>query len=136
MSFIDMKLGDVVEPKAVASGRYHVTIASAVVNEAKAADKGKTIEVSLGIDEHPTAPNVRHFISLPRAGEKESTTAFKKLLIKRFLTQFNIPHDTDGGFDTADFPGASADVQLSETSPDDSSNGVIYNRLELDKLKT
>lgn len=135
MAFIDMKLGEVQEPKCVPGGqRYNLTIADAKINPPKSADKGATIEVNIGINEHPTSPNVRHFISLPRAGEKPSTTEFKKLMLKRFLVQFNIPHNDDG-FEVADFAGATTNALLSETSPDDSTQGVIYNRLELDKLK-
>lgn len=125
--FIEMNLGGVAEPKPVAPGRYALTIADAKYREAKG-----DIQVSIGIDGHLDAPNVSHYISFPKKDDDAGKAAFKKLMLKRFLVQFNISHDDASGFDVADFLGATADAQLSLSEPDDSGN--VYNRLALEKL--
>lgn len=134
MSFIEMNLGEVAEPKAVPAGRYNLTIASAEVKPSKQGG-GQNIVVSIGIDEHPTALNITHYISLPKADDKPSTAQFKKLMLKRFLSQFSIPFDDTRGFEITDFAGAHGNALVTETDPGESETGVIYNRLQLDKLK-
>src|SRR5258706_10833220 len=121
-----MNVGDVREPKAVPAGRYDLIISEAKVNPAKSADKGQTIEVSIGIQGHLDAPNIRHFISLPRSGEEEKTTAFKKLMMKRFLEQFSIPYNDDG-FDVQDFAGHEANCEVGLSDPEESKDNTIYN---------
>ena len=125
--FINMNLSDVAEPKPVTPGRYGLTISDAKFRDAK-----KDIEVSLGIDGHLDAPNIRHFISLPKPEDDAGKVAFKQLMLKRFLTQFNIPFNDTEGFNVEDFHGAQATVQLNLSEPDD--NGAVYNRMQLDKL--
>lgn len=134
--FINMPgLGDVREPKPVPAGRYDLTIATAEFVDAKSPEKAPNVKVSIGIDGHLDAPNLTHFISLPKQGEEASKTHFKLLMIKRFLHQFGIPYDQSRGFEVSDFPGArcNAQVNLSEPDPD---TGAIYNRLALDRLPT
>lgn len=126
--FISMNLGEVAEPKPVAPGRYQLTISDAKYRDAK-----KDIEVSIGIDGHLDAPNIRHFISLPKAEDDAGKTNFKQLMLKRFLVQFGIPFSDTEGFEVSDFAGATADVQLNLSEPDD--NGAVYNRMQFDKLR-
>ena len=126
--FINMNLGAVTEPKPVASGRYGLTIATAKYREEK-----PDIELSIGIDGHIEAPNIRHWISLPKKDDEPSKAQFKQLMLKRFLKMFGIPYDEAQGFNTDDFAGAhcaSAQVKLGE--PNDSGN--VYNELALDKM--
>ena len=125
--FINMNLTNVAEPKPVAPGRYALTISDAKFRDAK-----KDIEVSLGIDSHLDAPNLRHFISLPKPDDDAGKVAFKQLMLKRFLTQFSIPFNDTEGFNVEDFNGAQAKAQLNLSEPDDS--GAVYNRIQLDKL--
>lgn len=130
--FINMNLGNVVEAKPVPPGRYDLVIASAEHTPPKSADKGETIRVSIGIDGHSDAPNLTHFLSLPKPGEDSQKSNFKMLMIKRFLEQFGIPYDDTRGFALEDFAGATAKAQITLSEPDDSGN--IYNRLQLERL--
>lgn len=129
--FVGMKVGDVQEPKPVASGRYPLIITEAKVNPPKSADKGPNIEVSIGIEGHIDAPNVRHFMALQKADDEPKKAAFKQLMVKRFLVQFGVPY-TDDGFNVEDFAGHRADGQLDLSEPDEKGN--IYNRLQVDRL--
>lgn len=133
--FINMKLGDVTEPKAVPAGRYGLTVTTAEKRNAKEAGKGDNIEVNIGIDGHLDAPNVRHFISLPHPNDDPKKANFKMLMLKRFLVQFGIPHNDDG-FAVEDFAGATAQGELGLSDPEESKSGDIYNRLKLDRLPT
>jgi hypothetical protein len=133
--FVGMKLGEVTEPKPVPDGRYKLRILDAEVKDPKEPGKGQTIHVNIGFVDHPTAPNIRHFLSLPKAGEEPGKSQFKALMLKRFLTQFGIQHG-DEGFNVEDLHGAEADAMVSSTSPDDNESGAIYNRLQVDKLKS
>lgn len=123
---LNLNLNDVVESRPVPNGRYNLVIAQA---EETVSQKGAPmIKCSLGIEGHDDAPNVSHFISLPDGGEKD---AFKALMLKRFLTAFNIAYD-DEGFEIDDFFGARASAELTLSEPDDAGN--IYNRLQLPRL--
>jgi hypothetical protein len=125
--FINMDLGGVSEPKPVAPGRYDLTISTAEYREAK-----NDIRVSIGIDGHADAPNISHFIALPKAEDDASKVQFKKLMLKRFLAQFYIAYDDNEGFAVEDFPGAAGTAQVNLSEPDDS--GAVYNRLQLDRM--
>jgi hypothetical protein len=125
--FINMNLSNTAEPKPVVPGRYQLTIADAKYREAKG-----DIQVSIGIDGHDEAPNISHFMSLPKADDDAQKSNFKQLMVKRFLTQFGIPYSDTEGFEVTDFAGSTATAQLTLSEPDDS--GAVYNRLNLDKL--
>lgn len=127
--FINMDLGGVTEPKPVPAGRYQLRVTEAKLNPAKEG-KGANVEVSIAILGHDTAPNLRHFIALPKPDDDEKKAYFKKLMLKRFLQQFNIAQD--GGFNVEDLPGAEAEGQVTLTEPDPDT-GNIYNRLQLDR---
>jgi hypothetical protein len=126
MPRLEVNLTDVHEPQPVPPGRYQLTIAEATYREEK-----PDIRISIGIDEHMDSPNVSHFISLPKAEDDEGKAAFKARMLKRFLVAFNIPHDGDG-FEVEDFPGATAELELRLSDPDE--NGNVYNRLVLPRL--
>lgn len=126
MAVISTNLGDVHEPKPVAPGLYALTIAEAEYREEK-----NDIRVSIGIDEHLDAPNVTHFISLAKDEDDERKVSFKALMLKRFLTAFGIPHN-DTEFDTDDFSGATASLELVLSEPNEAGN--VYNRLVLPRI--
>ena len=126
MPVIQTNLGDVHEPKPVPPSRYALTISEAEHNEEKS-----YIRVSIGIDEHLDAPNVTHFISLEKPDDEEGKAAFKRLMQKRFLVAFGIPHD-DTSFDTDDFAGATAELELTLSEPDDQNR--VFNRLVLPRI--
>lgn len=123
---IPIDLGGVQESKPVPAGRYSLTIAS--VEEAKSQKGLPQLVVQIGIDGHDDAPNLRHYVSLPSPGDEKGP--MKALFLKRFLQAFKIPH-SGMEFDTDDFPGARADLDLSLSEPDE--NGNVYNRLQLPK---
>lgn len=124
--FIDMTFDGVAEPKPVSPGRYNVTI-----TDAKFVAEKSYIRVSVGIDDDLTAPNISLFIFLPKPDDDAGKVTFKKLMMKRFITQFRIP--TNGtGFNVEDFPGAQANAQVSMREPTE--DGTVYNDLKLDKL--
>lgn len=132
MPRIAVNLNDVTEPKPVPVSTYDLTIAS--VEEGKSKEKQRPqLIVSIGIDQHPEAPNVTHFVSLPSGDDEPRSAQFKALMLKRFLTLFNIPMDSDGGFDTEDFPGAKARAELGLSEPNES--GDTYNRLVVPKMR-
>ena len=126
MPVIRTNLGDVHEPKPVPPGRYNLTISEAEINDEK-----KYIRVSIGIDDHLDAPNITHFISLEKDEDEEGKAAFKRLMAKRFLVAFGIPHD-DNGYNTDDFAGCQAEVEVTLSEPDDANR--VFNRLNLDRL--
>lgn len=135
--FIQMDVGGVVEPKPVPPARYDLVITSAEFRPPKTPDKGPMIQVNIGIEGHETAPNVTHWLSLPKPDDDAEKQFFKKLMMKRFLTQFHVPYNEGEGFNVEDFSGCRANVELGLSSPDDSKDGkTVYNRLVLDKLPT
>lgn len=128
MPVIQTSLGDVREPKPVPGGeRYNLTISEAEINEEK-----KYVRVSIGIDDHLDAPNVTHFLSMEKEEDEAGKAAFKRLMAKRFLVAFGIAHDDDG-YDTDDFAGAQAELELALSEPDE--NNRVYNRLVLPRLE-
>ena len=126
MPVIQTNLGDVHEPKPVPPGRYALTISEAEHNEEK-----QYIRVSIGIDEHLDSPNVTHFISLRKPDDEDGKGAFKELMQKRFLVAFGIPHE-ETSFDTDEFAGATAELELTLSEPDDQNR--VFNRLVLPRL--
>lgn len=123
MPVIKSNLADVHEPKPVPRARYNLTI-----SEAEHVEEKNYIRVSIGIDEHLDAPNITHILSLDDPKNEPRKEEFKKLMRKRFLVAFNIPHD-DEGFNTDDFPGATAELEVSQSEPDE--QGRVFNRLVL-----
>lgn len=130
MAKIGINLNEVQESRPVPAGRYGLTIATAEVTKSKA---GKDqIVASIGIDGHTDSPNINQYISLPNGDDEPSKAQFKALMVKRFLSAFGIPGGADG-FDTDDFFGAQADLEVGLSEPND--NGDVYNRIVLPKLK-
>lgn len=128
---IPINLSATSEPKPVVNGVYDLTIATC--EEGKSRQQGKPQLVCyVGIDAHPTAPNIRHTISLPAEGDTANSKEFKMLLMKRFLTAFKIPFDANG-FDVESFPGAKAKLEVRLGEPNDS--GDSYNEIVIPKMK-
>lgn len=126
---IPINLADVEESKPVAAGvKYNLIITEAGETTSKAGNP--QIEVSIAIEGHDNAPNLRHYVSLPQTGEGKdpSKENYKALLLKRFLVLFNIPFN-GGEFDTQDFAGAKA---FAELGLDDSGD---FNRLILPRMR-
>lgn len=125
---IPVNLDEVQESRPVPTGKYDLTIST--VEEAKSKNGFAQLVVSVGIDGHDDAPNVTHYISLPTPGDDKAQA--KALFLARFLSAFNISHDASG-FDTDEFPGSKATLELTLSEPD--ANGRVYNRITLPYLK-
>lgn len=124
---IPINLADIEESKPVAAGaKYNLLITE--VEEGKSKAGNSQLSVSIAIEGHDNAPNLRHFISLPQPGDEPSKANYKGLLLKRFLTLFRIPF-SGSEFDTNDFAGAKA---FAELGLDDSGD---FNRLVLPRMR-
>lgn len=104
MSFINVNLGeDVKERECVPAGPYDLTISS-VTN--KPSSKGsEMLTIVMDIDGMPDAMPVKHWITLPTAGDDEETMRNKNLGVKRFLTLVGIEFESSG-FAEEDLYGA------------------------------
>jgi hypothetical protein len=130
MAKIIVNLADpsVSEPKPVPDSMYDLEIVSA---ESTSSQGGSPqVEVHIGILGHEDAPNVRHYISLPKEGDDAGKRGTKLLFAKRFCSLFKIPYD-ETGFDTDDFTGSKARAELTT----EERNGNTYNKLILPRLK-
>lgn len=127
MSFIEIDLNGVAEPKPVPAGRYNLVVSNATHRPEK-----NDIRVSLAFEGVPNAANLVHFISLPGEDDDEGLVYFKKRMLKRFLRQFGIPND-GSGFNVSDMVGARGNAQVTLSEPDES--GAVYNRLVLDRFE-
>lgn len=138
MTYIPVNFDDAVEPKPASPGRYNLQITKCDI--AKTGPNSKNpgspqFKVTLGFADEPNVPNLTQFISLPNEDDKPETANFKVLLLKRFLSLFNVSYDR-GGIDTEkmsmDMVGCSANSEVSLTDPDDSGN--VYNRLVVPRI--
>lgn len=127
---IPVNLDEVKESRPVPTGKYGLTIAS--VEDTKSKAGAPMLVVSIGIDGHADAPNVTHYMTTPQEGGDPKKEGYKALMIARFLDAFKIPHDSSG-FDTDDFPGATATCSLLLSEP--SEDGRVFNRLDLPQLR-
>ena len=134
MSFIDFgkNFSDVQEKKAVVPGVYHLTVESVADHQSKETGK-PSIKVQLKIEGHDDAPLVTEFLSLPTTDDEPEKVLNKMIRIKRFLVAFNVPHE-DNGFNQEDMFGCSADIELTQTDPEESDTNEVYNRCKLPKL--
>lgn len=126
--FINVNLTDVKERRPVPLGKYHLTVAKAEPGEK---DGKSSIQVLHEIEGHHDAMPVSHRLSLPSPGDEKDKAEAKKLFMARYLHTFNIPYD-GSGFSLESLYGASADVVLTLTEPDE--NGNTYNRIQLERL--
>jgi len=141
MTLIPINLGEIQEPKPVPVGRYNLQITNCEVQQSQ---KGNPqFRVSIGIEGHDDAPNISHFISLPKEGDEPNKAMFKGLMLKRFLTLFGqqIPAN---GIDTEAMAlamvgaTATAEVGLDKAKDADGNekpDGDTYNRLMVPKMR-
>lgn len=134
MPFINVNLDDSHESKPLPNGKYDLVITECVEVLTKAAQKPQ-YKITLQVEGHDNAPPVYHYQGLPSEGDEPSATAFKALLLKRFLKLFNIPYDS-AGIDTEalamEMVGARAKAELKLGEPNDS--GMVYNQLVVPRL--
>ena len=89
MPVIPVDLDGIKEMKPVPLGKYSLLIVSVDEVDSK---KGKPqFDISISIDGHDDAPNIRHFMSLPAEGDEPKAFKFKALMLKRFCALFKVP---------------------------------------------
>lgn len=130
---IPIDVGAAVESRPVANGVYDLTVLECEDTKSQA---GKPqMVLTIGIDGHENAPNVRHYASFPAEGEEKKKSDFKVLLLKRLLTLFKqpIPNAIDTTKMAMGLVGAKAKAELILSEPDEKGN--VYNRLVLPFIK-
>lgn len=139
MTFIPVNLDDAVEAKPVPNGRYPLQITDCKVAQTGPGSKrpgSPQFRVSIGFQGDVNAPNITHFISLPHEDDEQSSSQYKALMLKRFLSLFNVPYDSRG-IDVdqmaMEMVGASAEAEVVQDEPTD--NGNVYNRLIVPRLR-
>ena len=131
---IPIDVGAAQESKPVPQGYYGLQITECQDTKSKAGNP--QFSVSIAIEGHDDAPNMRHFVSLPVPGEEASKTQYKTLLLKRFLTLFSqpIPNQIDTEKLSMSLVGAKAKAEVTLSEPD-AESGNVYNRLSVPRLR-
>ncbi len=139
MTFIPVNFDDAQEPKPAEIGSYNLQITKADVTFSGEKSKNPgapQFKVTIGFADNPNTPNLTHYVSIPNEHDEPDSARFKALLLKRFLTAFNIPFASDG-IDTdklvMDMVGATAYCEVGVTDPND--NGDFYNRLVVPRMR-
>jgi hypothetical protein len=142
MPFIESAVNEAQEAVNVPEGVYDLRVQS--VGEAKENDKGKSsfqVVITVEDPEYPNAAGIYHYISLVHPDDEPKTKAFKLLQQRRFLEAFNIDY-SDAGFDTDDFPGATARLPVKQRTQEKDRDGQplaeprVFNELVLPRLHT
>lgn len=134
MSFLPENLDDVQEPKAAPAGNYLLQVTACEPRKSGENSKhpgAPMFMVTLGFVEEPNVPTIRHFISLPY--EDDENAAFKLLMLKRFLTLFNVPYTSDEEQLRFSILGAQANVAVGLSEPNE--NGDVYNNIQIPKMR-
>lgn len=129
MPIIPVDVGAAVESKPVPNGWYDLQIAESEDGNSAAGKPMMTLDIT--IVGHDTAPQVRHFVSWPAAGEDPKKTNYKSLMIKRLLHMLKqpFPKELDTEKLAMSLVGVSFKGELRLSEPDD--NGRVYNRLQV-----
>ena len=124
MSFIDLgtDLDNVKEPETVPEGMYDLIVEGVTEKEENGELKG--ISIRHGIEGHPDAATVFHYLSMPMDGDDEDKVNFKLRFIKNYFAAFGIPCKK-GKFDVADFAGCAGKVKLVLDTYNDQVNNKI-----------
>lgn len=139
MSFININFDDAQEASPAPAGRYNLQITDA--KEVQTGPNSRRpgspqLRFSIGFPDEPNTPNITEFRSLPNEDDDAQSANFKALLLKRFLTHFNIPFDSTG-IDTErvcmEAVGCTATTEVTLTEPDASGN--VYNRMVIPRLR-
>lgn len=135
MALIPLDLDTIVESKPVPVGKYDLTVASCEEVKSK---KGKPqFDLSIAIEGHDDAPNMRHFMSLPMDGDTASAMNYKALLLKRFCHLFKVPlkgANIDTEALAASIVGARAKAEVgldkeTDAEGNEKPDGRVFNRL-------
>jgi len=135
-SYLPESLDTIKETEAVPAGTYELQITDAteeVSGEHSKHPGSPMILVSLAFtDLSLNALSIKHYISLPY-GEDDENREFKLLLLKRFIKCFNISYIKNLADLIFKFFGATANVAVDLSEPNE--NGNIYNNLKLPRIK-
>lgn len=138
----NLNFDEAVEPQPLPRAKYQVQVTAAeekVTGPNSKRPGSPQIRVTLGFTgpskEEQNAPPINHFISLPHEDDEAGAANFKVLLLKRFLTLFNVPF-SNGDLDVEalcfDLIGRSANAEVTLGEPDD--NGNVYNSLVVPRI--
>lgn len=135
MPVIPVELDTIKEMRPVAIGKYALQVASC---EEVLSKKGKPqFDMSISIEGHDDAPNIRNFVSLPTEGDEPKAFKYKVLMLKRLCHLFGLPLQGSSIDTTAiclALPGrrATAEVGLDKETDSDGNEkvgGRTFNRL-------
>ena len=137
MPFIEAAIKDAKESVAVPEGEYDLRIVG-VYDQVE--ENGFVIcNVAIESGDHPNAALIRYFLNVPQNDDEPQKTSFKLLMMKRFLSAFEVPFE-DTGFNTDDLEGATATLGLKQRSVDKDKQGntlsvpMIFNDIILPRL--
>lgn len=135
MSFLPENLNDIAEPKPAPVGTYELQITAAeerVTGENSKHPGAPMIRVTLGFtDTELNAPNIGHFITLPYEGD--DNTAFKLLMLKRFLSHFKTPYTSNLEELCLSLVGQSALTEVGLGTPNET--GDVFNNIRIPKWR-
>lgn len=139
MAFINVNLDSAEEAQPAAAGSYNLQITEAVemVTGPNSKSPGSPmLRISIGFPDEVNVPNLSQFIMLPKEDDEPKDLQMKMLNLRRFLTLFNVPYDSNG-IDTEklcmELPGHTANAEVTLSEPDD--NGNVYNRLRVPRIR-
>lgn len=138
----NLNFDEAVEPQPLPRAKYDVQITAAEEKQTGQNSKrpgSPQIKVTVGFTgpstEEQNAPPMSVFLSLPHEEDTVDGSRFKVLLLKRFLTLFNIPF-SNGDLDIEQLCfamiGASANAEVTLGEPD--GNGNVYNNLVVPRI--
>lgn len=140
MPVIPVNLDEIVETKPKAVGRYDLQIES--VEEVESKNGKPQYEISIAFVGDPDAMPIRHYHSLPAAGDDANKMRFKVLMLKRLCSMFGIPlsgSEVDTSKIAMALVGkrANAEVALekeSDAQGNEKPGGRVFNRLVIPTL--
>lgn len=140
MPVLEVNVDGIVETKPQPVGRYDLLVESC---EEVESSKGKPqYEMSIAFEGNPDAAPIRHYHSLPAAGDEIKKFNFKVLMLKRLCKLFGIPLSGDS-IDTSKIAmalvgrRANAEVTLdkeTDAQGNEKVGGRVFNRLVIPTL--
>ena len=132
MSFIQVKLSGIKEPKSAPEGNYALSVVD-LEGYVKKENNAYVLRLSVVfVDFQKNYRRLTHYLSMPGPNDSEDTIEIKQRMLKRFLVASGCPHVSDGeadGFDEEDLMGLAFNCDVVQDEPND--NGDVYNSLKL-----
>ena len=101
--FIDMAIGDAVDPIVVPEAEYDLICSKQEVVKSK---KGKPqLKLNIDVEGHPNTKPIYYYLGLDLSELDEKQKNLRLLETKALCKAFNVPYEANG-FNTDDFQGA------------------------------